>query len=603
MHCFCCCCPLRLLSSGRELITFYATNDDQDQRQRADIKLKLDVIVDRWERIQTVYRIKSTKIHDLKVTMHGIEERVAQIRGWLYDIEIELAKPLRFESTANGAFDRAIHDNEKIQRSIEKESGNIGEVLNLCEILVNDMGTWGAHIDTNGLSTAVDSLERRWKNVCCASAERKHRIHSVWTLLLEVDTIAGDQAAWVERQGADLARLGQGVERLTKGDGEQRIQMLEKKIQEIEQRKPQMSRLAQSYSKLVKTNGIDPANMRQLTDDSKRLLQRYAELVPRALDTIGTLNMDQRKRREFTGLHDKSVLALSNISAELTRLEHQEQLSAADRVRRLDIAEQELKLCEPDLTLADNLGLEIMKRSGADDIDAIQSLVDEYQLLWQEVTARITTIRTRLRQEEPCREADSAVQVNTLPRLNRATSITARDAYLQELTGALSECHDNLAQLGAEVNSAERKPGSQVVQRLISKCQSSIELARHLSGILGAECFCSDEEAAVAEVNAIQAQYDGLLAAWRAKERQLENRYLSRVDRLFQMRRTILRHAFGLMGMSLIALLAVPIGFCGFFVASLVLLVSFPLLFALFWFLALPLALIFLLGVVLTRRS
>lgn len=539
------------------------------------------------------------------MTMHSLEERVAQIRSWLHDIEIELAKPLQFESTANSAFDKLIHDNEKIQRSIEKESGNIGEVLNLCEIMVNDMGTWNAHIDIDSLSTAVDSLERRWKNVCCASAERKHRIHTTWTLLLEVHTLTIDQTTWIEQQEADLNRLEQNVAKLSKNQGEQRIQELEKKIKEIEQRKPQINLLSQSYSKLVKTNGIDQTNIREMTDASKQLLKRYGQLVPRALDIIGKLNMDQRKHREFVSLHDKSVLVLSNIAGELTRLEHADpQLNASDRARDLDVAEQELKLCEPDLTLADNLGLEIMKRSSNDDIDSIQILIDEYQLLWKEVTTRITTIRTKQREQESretCREIDTAVQVNTLPRLNRTTSITAKDAYLQELTAALSECHDNLTQLDTEVNNAQRQPGSQVVQRLISKSQSSIELVRHLSGILVTECFCSDTEAAVAEVNAIQTQYDALVALWRTKERQLENRYLSGANRLTRMRRFLLRNVFGLLALSIFWFIAILCGFFGFFVFFLVLLITFPILLGVIWFSLILFALTYLFGPLLTR--
>lgn len=518
----------RLLSSGRELITFYATNNEDDKWQRSDIKRKLDTIVDRWERIKNLYKIKSTKLHDLKMTMLRLEERIAQIRTWLHGIETELSKPLVFESTANSAFDKIIHENEKLQRSIEKESGNVGEVLNLCEMLLNDMNTWKAYIDTNSLSTAVESLDRRWKNICHASAERKQRIHSIWTLLLEVITLTTEQIPWIEKQENDLIDLEKNLKKLTTKQTEQRIQALENKIKEIEQRRPQFNNLSQTYSKLVKSNGIDPANIQELTNKSKNVLQRYNKLVPRALDIIGKLNIDMRKYREFMNLHGKSIIALSHIDGELTKLEHPTQPNAEENAKTLQILEQELKLCEPDLSLADNLGLDIMKRSTNNEIDSIQLLIDQYQLLWKEITSRITTIKLQLKEAEVVEtfrsETDSAVQVNTLPNLNRTTSITPRDAYVHELAAALKECHENLNQLDVEVNNSQRKPGSQVVQKLISKCQSSVELVNHLSGILVTECFCTDEEAAVAEVNRIKSRYEALVALWKAKERQLENR-------------------------------------------------------------------------------
>lgn len=531
-----------LLTSGRELLTFFGTNTDNDKKQRSEIKRKLDILVVRWEHIKNLCKTKSNKIHDLKLTMQRLEERVAALRSWMHQIEIELSRPLEFASSANSAFDKLIHDHDKIQRSIEKESGNVGEVLNLCEMLLSDMNTRKDHIDTNSLSIAADGLDRMWNNVCKSSTERKQRIHTVWTLLLEVITITNDETIWITAQEEDLSELERDLERLNnKNQVEQRINAIEGKIKEFEHRQPRFNKLLQSYSKLVKTSGLDPSNVQELMNPTKILLDRYKEITPKALDIIGKLNMDIKMHREFINLHGKAVINLTHIDTELTKVQQLQQQNPENKLKTIQVLEQELKMCESDLASADNLGLEIMKKSDKNEIDSIQTLVDEYQLLWHEITARIkiiktevTTTITRLQKaSEPeaaqkyRSETDLAVQVNTLPSLNRTTSITPKDVYIHELQAALKECQENLDQFEKEVNNPQRKPGSQVVQKLNSNCQSSVELLNHLSNILVTECYCTDEEAAIAEVTDITSRYNALLALWKAKELQVENRYVN----------------------------------------------------------------------------
>lgn len=526
-----------LLSTGRELLTFYATSNDNDKYHRVEIKKKLDIIVDRWEKLRSVSKSRSNKIQELKMTIIRIEDRIAAVRAVLHNFDVQLNKPIIFESSTNNALEKVIQENDAIQRSIEKESANVGEVLNLCEMVLSDVDTWKSHIDTNALSTAIETLDHRWKYICNASVERKQRIHTIWTLLLESLTLSNDFDAWVTHQENDLNELELNIDKLTKDQTEKRINALENKIREIEHHQPQFECLSQTYSKLVKCNGIDPSNIQELTNPCKMLLNRFEKLIPRALDIIGKLNMDMKLHQKFINLHGKSVVTLTRLDAELTKAEHLTEMKPEEKLQSIQVLEQELKLCENDLSSADELGLVIMQKADQCGVDDIQTMIDEYQLLWSDITTRITIIKTKLtttitqnkqiEEKEIYRsETDSAVQVNTLPSLNRTTSITPKDAYIYELQAALKECREYLDQLEKEVNNSARKPGSQVVQKLCSNCQSSVELLHHLSNILITECFCSDEEASVTEVSEVTARYKALLTTWKSKERQIENRYI-----------------------------------------------------------------------------
>lgn len=526
-----------LLSTGRELLTFYATSNDNDKYHRVEIKKKLDIIVDRWEKLRSISKSRLNKFQELKMTIIRIEDRIAAVRAVLHNFDVQLNKPIIFESSTNNAFEKVIQENDAIQRSIEKESANVGEVLNLCEMVLSDVDTWKSHIDTNALSTAIETLDRRWKYICNTSVERKQRIHTIWTLLLESLTLSNDFDAWVTHQENDLNELEKNIDKLTKDQTGKRISALENKIREIEHHQPQFECSSQIYSKLVKCNGIDPSNIQELANPCKMLFNRFEKLIPRALDLIGKLNMDMKLQQKFINLHGKSVVTLTRLDAELTKAEHLTEMKPEDKLQSIQVLEQELKLCENDLSSADELGLVIMQKAEQSGVDDIQTMIDEYQLLWTDITTRISIIKTKLtttitqnkqiEEKEIYRsETDSAVQVNTLPSLNRTTSITPKDAYIYELQVALKECREYLDQLEKEVNNSARKPGSQVVQKLCSNCQSSVELLHHLSNILITECFCSDEEASVTEVSEVTARYKALLTIWKSKERQIENRYI-----------------------------------------------------------------------------
>lgn len=526
-----------LLLSARELLTFYAGESPNDKQHRLEIQKKSDSVVDRWERLRILCKSRSNKIHDLKVTMLRLEERIAAIRAWLYTMEVELTKPLAFKSADNSAFESVIQDHDKLQRAIEKESSNVGEVLNLCEMLLSDVDTWKAHFNTSTLTAAVENLERRWKNVCNMSVERKRRIHTIWSLLQEVLTLTREQKTWVTTQEKDLETLEGGTENLNKDEVENRIEALEHKIKDIEAKAPIFKIFKQSHAKLLKTNGLEPENIQDLTTDAKDVLSRYDVLITKALDIIGKLNKDLRIYREFVNTHGKAIVALTQIDAELTKVQHLtgETSKPEDQFNAVQVLEQELKICEADLANADQLGLVLMKNAKREDINSIQILIDEYQLLWKDITERISLLKIELSkkineavQKRTLKyETEVAVQVNTLPKLNRTTSITAKDAYIYELEAALKECNSNLDQLEKEVNDTKRKPGSQVVNKAISAAQSSVELLNHLSTILITECFCSDEEAHVAEVADISARYETLVSLWKARERQhQQNKYV-----------------------------------------------------------------------------
>ena len=130
-------------------------------------------------------------------------------------------------------------------------------------------------------------------------------------------------------------------------------------------------------------------------------------------------------------------LSLIEVNARLTHIQQlatpEELVMLRKRLQQIQQLESELEAKSDLLRNADELGLEVMKISRPDKLPTVQEMIDEYQLLWKDIMAQITVLKTECQDEiqkkeleertvdesvqvETLRfEQDSAVQVNTLP--------------------------------------------------------------------------------------------------------------------------------------------------------------------------------------------
>lgn len=533
-----------VLNAGTDLVL--ACGDAESEKdQKKQVQDQVDDVRRRWDQLNHSVQTRKSKLNDIMQTMAQLEIRISQIRAWLFQIETQLSAPLVIESCTKSAIDEKLKEQDGIQKSLELESGNVGEVLNLCELLVADTDAWKAHFDTTGILTAMDSLERRWKNVCGQTAERKRRILNIWKLLQEVLKLSTEHEPWLKEKENVLLVVDKSIPKLNQEQLQQSIYEIEKLVSDVESHNPALQILEHSYSKLYKASGIEPENLQKLIAPARSMLTRWYALIPTANDILDKLNRELTAYRDFVTAHGKAVVQLTRVDGKLTQLQHLSapEASPASRMREIESLENSLKDVGEILKEADELGLLVMKKCAGKtaDITSIQEMIDEYQHLWADIDGRLRELKEQtvvpqevdesVQVETLKFERDSAVQVNTLQSpLIRMTSITAKDAYMYELDAAIKESIGHLDNLDELVSMAEPTEGNSELatiamklSKIIAACKSSIELVKHLSELLISESGASEEEARSKDVKEIVERYERLLELARDREQQIKN--------------------------------------------------------------------------------
>lgn len=68
-----------------------------------------------------------------------------------------------------------LSDPQDLQRDIEQHAESVASVLTLCDVLLHDADACGGDSESNSILQTTRSLDRRWRNICAVSTERRMR--------------------------------------------------------------------------------------------------------------------------------------------------------------------------------------------------------------------------------------------------------------------------------------------------------------------------------------------------------------------------------------------------------------------------------------------
>lgn len=521
-------------SVGNELLLFYTTEQNYDSPEKIDIECKLANLNTKWNNVKLLHENRSRKINEIKSTYYNLEARIAEIRAWLFETEKELLKPFVFDEPSREAYERQLSEYEKVQRSVENNSANVAEILNLSEMVLSELRSLEMEMSVKNLDFAINSIEYRWKRLCESLVHRKRSLLSLWNNLDEMTTTTNVH-------GPILTNCDNLCNEIEAKSGT----MMEKdmavyyndKLNEYLHRIAGQAQTFQILEKLyntVLTANVDINNIRSITSETRRVLIIWKTITIRitALRTI--LENYIAEMKQFENLYESIILKLTKMDVEITNVKHLKTYEGTDEeLERLNEIKLDYDETKKLIDSAEIIRGNLMESSTEDERKRLKLMSDEYLNLFKSISGSYDDMRDQYEstmKQEIVEECDAAVQVNTL---QTEASVSPKDAYKYEINSAIAEFRTNVGLLQDHVSSTDvsdssgviSKSASQKINKSIAACESSLELIKYLNSLLINDYKCNDEEAHTKEIEKLYDEFQLQLQLWNVKKESKKQQF------------------------------------------------------------------------------
>ncbi|XP_051020630.1 nesprin-1 isoform X4 [Acomys russatus] len=339
-----------------------------------------------------VSRQRVKKLKETLVAVQQLDKNMGSLRTWLAHIESELAKPIVYDSCNSEEIQRKLSEQQELQRDIEKHSTGVASVLNLCEVLLHDCDACATDAECDSIQQATRNLDRRWRNICAMSMERRLKIEETWRLwqkFLDDYSRFEDWLKVSERTAAFPSSSGVlytvAKEELKKFEAFQR---------QVHESLTQLELINKQYRRLARENRTDSAcSLRQMVHGGN---QRWDDLQKRVTSILRRLKHFISQREEFETARDSILVWLTEMDLQLTNIEHFSECDVQAKIKQLKAFQQEISLNHSKIEQIIAQGEQLIEKSEPLDAAVIEEELDELRRYCQEVFGRVERYHKKL---------------------------------------------------------------------------------------------------------------------------------------------------------------------------------------------------------------
>ncbi|XP_074846464.1 nesprin-1 isoform X2 [Carettochelys insculpta] len=337
-----------------------------------------------------VTRVK--KLKETLVAVQQLDKNMNSLRSWLAHIESELSKPIVYETCDSEEIQRKLNEQQELQRDIEKHSTGVASVLNLCEVLLHDCDACATETECDSIQQATRNLDRRWRNICAMSMERRLKIEETWRLWQKFFDDYSRFEDWLkisERTAAFPSSSGVlytvAKEELKKFEAFQR---------QVHESLTQLELINKQYRRLARENRTDSAcSLKQMVHEGN---QRWDNLQKRVTSILRRLKHFIGQREEFETARDSILVWLTEMDLQLTNIEHFSECDAQAKIKQLKAFQQEISLNNSKIEQIIVQGEQLIEKSEPMDAAVIEEELDELRRYCQEVFGRVERYHKKL---------------------------------------------------------------------------------------------------------------------------------------------------------------------------------------------------------------
>ncbi|KAM9013927.1 nesprin-2 [Ara ararauna] len=425
---------LHLKQMGDELIK--ASN----KSRVAEINDKLSKISDRWQHLFDVIGARVKKLKETFEFMQLLDKNMSNLRTWLAQIESELSKPVIYDICDDQEIQKRLAEQQDLQRDIEQHTAGVESVFNICEVLLHDSDACANETECDSIQQTTRSLDRRWRNICAMSMERRMKIEETWRLWQRFLDDYSRFEDWLVSSEWIAARPNSSEVLYTHAKEE--LKKFEAFQRQVHERLTQLELINKQYRRLARENRTDSASkLKQMVHEGN---QRWDYLQKRVAAILRRLKHFTNRRDEFEGTRESILVWLTEMDLQLTNVEHFSESNFDDKMRQLNGFQQEITLNTNKIDQLIVFGEQLIQKSEPLDAAVIENELEELHRYCQEVFGRVARFHQRLTSRHPGLDDDRDTSENeTDPEDSREIQNDpwCKKAISEEPNSTQSLCH------------------------------------------------------------------------------------------------------------------------------------------------------------------
>ncbi|XP_028994248.1 nesprin-2-like isoform X3 [Betta splendens] len=376
---------------GEQLIT--ASNKTKE----AEVNDKLKDTNDRWQHLFDHIEARVRKLKETLVTVQQLDKNMSNLRTWLSRVEAALAKPLVYSVCHSEEIQKKLAEQQDLQRDIEQHTESVASVLTLCDVLLHDADACDGDAENDSIQQTSRSLDRRWRNICAMSMERRMRIEETWRLWSKFLDDYSRFDDWL--QAAELSAANPDSANVLYTSAKEELKKFESVQRQVHERLTQLELVNKQYRRLARENRTDAASKLKVMVHEGN--QRWDRLQKRVSAVLRRLKHFTSQREDFEGTREAILVWLTEMDLQLTNVEHFSESDVEDKMQQLNGFQQEITLNTNKIDALIVFGENLIQKSAALDAVLIEDELEELHSYCQEVFGRVARFHQRLVSRRP----------------------------------------------------------------------------------------------------------------------------------------------------------------------------------------------------------
>uniref|UniRef100_A0A3Q2PCH1 Spectrin repeat containing, nuclear envelope 2b n=1 Tax=Fundulus heteroclitus TaxID=8078 RepID=A0A3Q2PCH1_FUNHE len=345
------------------------------------------------------------KLKETLVTVQQLDKNMSNLRTWLSCIEAELAKPVVYNVCHSEEIHKKLAEQQDLQRDIEQHTESVASVLTLCDVLLHDADACGSDSENDSIQQTTHSLDRRWRNICAMSMERRMRIEETWRLWCKFLDDYSRFEDWLKT--AELTAANPDSANVLYTCAKEELKKFEAFQRQVHERLTQLELVNKQYRRLARENRTDAAcKLKLLVHDGN---QRWDSLQRRVAAVLRRLKHFTCQREDFEGTREGILVWLTEMDLQLTNVEHFSESDIEDKMRQLRGFKQEITLNTNKIDALIVFGENLIQKSAPLDAVLIEDELEELHSYCQEVFGRVARFHHRLINRRPILDDDREI--------------------------------------------------------------------------------------------------------------------------------------------------------------------------------------------------